>query len=188
MKIHIEPYNPNWKIEFEEIRKVYLRQLEGLQVAIEHVGSTSVSGLSAKPILDIDIIFKERQVLPEISTRLEKLGYFSEGELGIIGRFSFRQENAFTPFVNPPKQWQTHHLYVCLADSLALRNHLLFRDTVTKSEDLIEKYTELKLALTDNREITREEYTKRKTDFIISVLAQAGLDELELKEIKNANS
>ena len=188
MKIHIEPYNPNWKIEFEEIREVYLRQLERLQVAIEHVGSTSVPGLSAKPILDIDIIVKGKQFLPEITARLENLGYISEGELGIRGRFSFKQKNAFTPFVDSPKQWQSHHLYVCLADSLALRNHLLFRDTLKKSEDLIEKYTELKLALTDKREITREEYTKRKTDFIISVLAKAGLDESQLKEITNANS
>jgi hypothetical protein len=74
-----------------------------------------------------------------------------------------------------------------MADSLALRNHLLFKSTLINWKGLVTKYSELKLALTGNQGITIQEYTKKKTDCIISVLFIAGLEEPELIEIKNAN-
>jgi len=186
----IEPYNPNWKTEFENIRQVIETELGDLnpQIEIQHVGSTSISGLFAKPILDIDIIIENKNLLSDIARRLEKIGYKSKGEQGIAGRFAFRQTSGFTPLTATKNKWQSHHLYVCYADSLALKNHILFRDILRKDKDLSEKYSELKKSLTDNLKITREEYTTRKTDFIISVLATAGLNEKELEDITNANT
>ena len=61
----IEPYNPNWKIEFEKINQVIKAQLNGLEIDIQHVGSTAISGLIAKPILDIDIIINNKRLIYE---------------------------------------------------------------------------------------------------------------------------
>jgi len=190
MSKFIQPYNPNWKIEFERIRAVIENELGDLRVHtnIQHVGSTSVPGLFAKPILDIDIIIEDKNLLNKISNLLTKIGYKSIGEQGINGRFAFIQNSEITPITAGKNKWQSHHLYVCYADSLALKNHILFRDLLRKDKNLSEKYSEFKKSLTDNLKITREEYTTGKTDFIISVLARAGFDEKEIEEITKANT
>jgi GrpB-like predicted nucleotidyltransferase (UPF0157 family) len=185
----IEPHNPNWKTEFKNIKQVIAAELNDIipQIDIQHVGSTSIEGLFAKPILDIDIIIVDKTLLNNITSRLEKIGYNSKGEQGIPGRFAYRQKTEYTPMTNNNRKWQSHHLYVCYADSLALKNHILFRDILNNNEELKEEYSELKKSLTENFAITREEYTSRKTDFIVSVLATAGLDEKSLWEITNVN-
>jgi GrpB-like predicted nucleotidyltransferase (UPF0157 family) len=185
----IEPYNPIWKTEFENIKRVISTELNDIipQIDIQHVGSTSVEGLFAKPILDIDIIIVNKTLLNTITLRLEKIGYNAKGEQGIPGRFAFRQKSEYVPLTNNNRKWQSHHLYVCYADSLALKNHILFRDFLNNNEELKEKYSELKKSLTENFAITREEYTSKKTEFIVSVLAMAGLDERSLREITNVN-
>lgn len=187
--VFLEPYNSNWKTEFEYIKQTIETEFSdlGQQMDIQHVGSTSIPGLFAKPVLDIDIIINDKDLLQNITTRLEKIGYKAKGDLGISGRFAFRQTSDFTPLTTTKKKWQSHHLYVCYADSLALKNHLLFRDTLKTNQDLIEKYAELKKSLTKNCRITREEYTTGKTGFIISVLALATLSEEELNDISKAN-
>ncbi|KXK40191.1 MAG: Glutamate-rich protein grpB [Bacteroidetes bacterium OLB9] len=186
----IEPYNPSWKTEFENIKQAIATELYDIipQVDIQHVGSTSIQGLIAKPILDIDLIITDKSLLNIITLRLEKIGYNSIGEQGIPGRFAFKQKSELTPLTTIYRKWQSHHLYVCYADSLALKNHLLFRDFLKSNEEIKEKYSELKLALTDNLAITREEYTSKKTEFIVSVLEMAGLDEESLQQITSVNT
>ena len=186
----IEPYNSNWKTEFENIKQFIETELGDLtmQTDIQHIGSTSIPGLFAKPILDIDIIIRNKALLPTITVRLEKIGYKYKGEQGISGRFAFRQTSDFVPFNVRNNKWQSHHLYVCYSDSLALKNHIIFRDILRNDKDLVERYSELKKSLTDSLKITREEYAIRKTDFIISVLAMAGFTETELEDITNENT
>jgi len=183
----IEPYNPDWKLEFEKINLVLQSALQGLKIDIQHVGSTAVPGLVAKPILDIDIIIDNKGQLDEITSRLENIGYASKGEQGIPGRFAFRQISESTPITIPVRKWQVHHLYVCYSDSLALKNHLLFRDALIRNKDLAAKYDLLKRSLTEESGITKEEYTIRKTGFISSVLASLEFDKDELKEIFKDN-
>lgn len=187
MSKFIEPYNPDWKIEFEKIAGVLKAELNGLKIDIQHIGSTSIPGLFAKPILDIDIIIHQKDLLNDIKIKLERIGYKSKGEQGITGRYAFRQTSDFTPVITSKYKWQPHHLYVCYSDSLALKNHLLFRDALRKDKDLVDKYSQLKKSVTENLDITREEYTTLKTDFIISVLLTLGLEKAELNEIINAN-
>ena len=183
----IEPYNPDWQTEFDKIQKIIQSELSDLKIDIQHVGSTSIPGLFAKPILDIDVIIEEKKLLGEITLRLEKIGYASKGEQGIPGRFAFRQTSEFTPLTFSKKKWQSHHLYVCYSDSLALKNHLLFRDTLRNDSGLAERYSQLKKTLARSSDNSREQYTKKKTDFILSVLETLGLDKTELKEINDAN-
>lgn len=183
----IEPYNPSWKTAFERINKAIKAELNNSEIAVQHVGSTSIPGLTAKPILDIDIILTDKNLLGNVTLKLEKLGYQSMGEQGIAGRFAFRQLSEFVPLTMPKNKWQAHHLYVCYADSLALKNHLLFRQALLNDQNLLESYAQLKETLTADPKITKEEYWKRKTGFIISVLEKMGLSEAELKEINKAN-
>ena len=183
----LEQYNPSWNIEFHEIQKQLLSELGGMPVNIQHVGSTSVPGVLAKPILDIDIIINDRSLLRLISSRLKDLGYEPKGEQGVPGRFAFRQLNEFTPSTTFMKTWQPHHLYVCYADSLALKNHLLFRDALRNDPDLANKYSELKQTILKSPGMSREQYTRKKTDFILSVLALQGIDKAELEIIRSAD-
>ncbi len=183
----IQPYNPNWKTEFEQLTQLLSNELKSFEIDIQHVGSTSINGLCAKPVLDIDIILHNKTMLEQITTILEHIGYVNKGEQGIAGRFAFRQQTAFTPIAATQQLWQRYHLYVCFADSLALKNHLLFRDALFQNQELVEQYSKIKLSLLNEQVITREEYTKRKTAFILSVLQRAGLSEEELTEIAKAN-
>jgi GrpB-like predicted nucleotidyltransferase (UPF0157 family) len=183
----IEPYNPNWKAEFDSLKMALLKTLNGFEIDIQHVGSTAIPNLFAKPILDIDIIIDNKTLLGDITTRLERIGYINKGEQGISGRFAFRQTSERTPQTEDFKKWQEHHLYVCFSDSLALKNHLLFRDALLNSKELAQQYSLLKINLTRENKMTREKYTKQKTDFIISVLTKVGLDKNALNEIINAN-
>jgi GrpB-like predicted nucleotidyltransferase (UPF0157 family) len=183
----IETYNPEWKTEFEKLKLVFEVVLSGLDIEIEHVGSTSVPGMFAKPVLDIDLIIKNEDTLRIISSKLEEIGYQAKGEQGVSGRFAFRQTSGNTPLTARKNTWQSHHLYVCLSESLALKNHLLFRDALRNDKYLVEKYSQLKKTLVEDYRMTREVYTIRKTDFIISVLKSAGLEPGELLQIYNAN-
>jgi GrpB-like predicted nucleotidyltransferase (UPF0157 family) len=79
------------------------------------------------------------------------------------------------------------HLYVCFSNSLALKNHLLFRNALLHDRKLVERYSALKMDLVKEKGMTREEYTKRKTEFIISVLTSLGLEPNDLNEIIKAN-
>ncbi len=91
----IQKYNPEWQRMFHEIRDALMTTLEGLDVAIEHVGSTAIPGLSAKSIIDIDIIFGD-DCFPNLVKRLEEIGYHHNGDQGIRGREAFKRESVQT--------------------------------------------------------------------------------------------
>jgi len=87
-------------------------------IAIEHVGSTAVPGMAAKPVIDMDVVIASRTNLPSIVSRLGSLGYQHRGDLGIADREAFLA----------PRNQPAHHLYLCVENSLALKNHLAVRD------------------------------------------------------------
>ena len=99
----VEDYNPEWKNEFERIKEELLIVLSGKINSIEHVGSTSVEGVAAKPIIDIDVVIEKN--FEEVKKALESIGYIYEGNLGIYGREAFAYENK--------PHLMVHHLYVC---------------------------------------------------------------------------
>jgi GrpB-like predicted nucleotidyltransferase (UPF0157 family) len=101
--ITIEDYDPLWPEKFETLRSRIAQVLNELATAIEHVGSTAVPGLAAKPIIDVDILLRSATDLPIVCTRLGSLGYEHRGDLGVAGREAFR---------TPPGQIP-HHLYTC---------------------------------------------------------------------------
>lgn len=78
--LEIAPYDQQWAEAFQTIKLVISEALKNLVIDIEHVGSTSIQGLGAKPILDIDLVIANDQLLPEVISKLEELGYFHQEE------------------------------------------------------------------------------------------------------------
>lgn len=135
-KVVVVPYNGQWIKEFEKIKSEIVAALSELAVSVEHVGSTSVKGLWAKPVIDIDIVISDRKLLPQVINKLKSIGYQHEGNLGIEGREAFRYDNK--------PELMSHHLYVCPQDSKELRRHLVFRNYLRTHADAVEEYSLVK--------------------------------------------
>jgi GrpB-like predicted nucleotidyltransferase (UPF0157 family) len=156
-------YDPSWPATFQQLRAQVAARLGPLAVAIEHVGSTAVPGLAAKPIIDLDVVIADPTDLPTVIERLRPLGYHHQGDLGVPGREAFT-----TPVGAPP-----HHLYICAADTPALNRHLAFRDTLRANAELAQAYGDLKRDLAAKLGHDRAGYTEAKTRFVEDVLASA---------------
>jgi GrpB-like predicted nucleotidyltransferase (UPF0157 family) len=159
----IVDHDPQWAEVFAQLRSTLAAALGELAVAIEHVGSTAVPGLPAKPIIDIDVVIPSSAHLPEAITRLATLGYIHQGDLGIPGREAFAAPEA-TP---------AHHLYVCSIDCDELHRHRLFRDYLLSHPDAANAYGALKKAAAALHREDRAAYTEAKSEFVAGVLLQA---------------
>ncbi|GGP17080.1 GrpB family protein [Oceanobacillus neutriphilus] len=168
-KIEIVAYCAEWEDTFLELKSVLYQQIGDIVSAIEHVGSTSVKGLAAKPILDIDIIIEGYHVFPEAAARLQELGYFHEGDIGIEKREVFGRRDRFVPWNKNKRNWMEHHLYVCPKESKELARHLAFRDYLRKHPGTADEYAQIKRRLAKTA-ASREAYTIGKTAFIEGVL------------------
>ena len=132
-KVIVLPYDRSWKSAFEEIKKEIEHAVGDLIVGVEHVGSTSVEGMSAKPCIDIDVIIKDYSMFDPVVEQLETIGYIHEGDLGIRGREAFKYSDK--------PHLMTHHLYVCPQDSEELHRHITFRDFLRSHPEAVKKYS-----------------------------------------------
>ena len=156
----VVPSDPAWPAVFESIRERIAALLGDLAVGIEHVGSTAVPGLEAKPIVDLDVVVHRAEDVPEAIRLLATVGYVHLGDLGIFQREAFRA----------PAGQPRHHLYVCPAGSAALRAHLTLRDALRNDPELAAAYGTLKRELAARFTHDRDSYVEGKTPFITSVL------------------
>ena len=165
--IVVVPYDGAWAREFARIRRTVLGALAGVATAVEHVGSTSVPGLWAKPILDIDVAIPSYDRFPEAVRLLDAIGYRHRGDLGIAGREAFAYEGEM--------DFQAQHFYVCPGDSAEMRRHIAFRDYLRAHPDAAEEYGRIK------REGARicpndiDAYIAHKGPFIAGIYRACGL-------------
>ena len=131
----VEKYNPKWVEQFR-VLKEFLEKNTTEYISIEHVGSTSISGMNAKPIIDIDIVVEDATQFQRLKEELSKIGYVHEGDRGIPGREAFDHENVPLNI--------DHHLYVCVKDNAELLRHLKFRDKLRSSPELVNEYNKIK--------------------------------------------
>ena len=136
-RIQVLPYDPQWKENFQTIRQELSLALNGLALRIEHVGSTSVEGLAAKPIIDIDVVISDHMPLETVVAALSTIGYQHEGDLGIPQREAFRYDGKH--------HLQEHHLYVCPESSPELRRHIAFRDYLRSHPEAAAEYGRIKM-------------------------------------------
>ena len=165
--ISVVPYDPSWKDEFERIQNEVLIVLQDTFVAIEHVGSTSVPGLHAKPIIDIDIVI-DGEIFDDVKERLEVIGYFHVGNLGIEGREAFKYENK--------SHLMEHHLYVCDKNSDELKRHIALRDFLRNNENYRIKYSEIKQEMATLFPHDIDGYINGKQPIILEIYKKCGLD------------
>ena len=135
-RVTVVPYDKTWKNAFEEIKNEICVEIGDLILGIEHVGSTSVEGMSAKPCIDIDVIIKDYSVFDEVVRNLGAIGYIHEGNLGIRDREAFK-------YIDKP-HLMPHHLYVCPQNSEELRRHITFRDFLRSNTEAMKKYSLIK--------------------------------------------
>jgi len=171
--IMLEPHNRRWIEEFSDFRDVYAKALGSLMLRIEHVGSTSVPDLLAKPILDIDIVIASYETFPQVVSALEKLGYFHNGNQGISGREAFNVKDEFTPKLSPPRKWMSHHLYVCPEHSRELHRHIAFRDALRKSPLLRREYERWKISIASRVGGDRKLYAEIKEEECRALIEKA---------------
>jgi GrpB-like predicted nucleotidyltransferase (UPF0157 family) len=162
----VTPYNPEWAIWFEEISVPIKKWLGNLIISIEHVGSTSVVGLAAKPIIDIDIII-EKMNWEAVRMKLTEIGYQYEGDLGNPGRESFSTE------IKQKENLPAHHLYVCDQKAPELIRHLKFRDYLRTHPEEVREYGNLKLKLAKQFPEDIDQYMKKKNPLIKRILKKA---------------
>ena len=134
-RVVVEKWNPKWKYEYETIVASLGKDIIYNSIKIEHVGSTSVEGLSAKPVIDLDIVI-EKDKFAIIKELLNKKGYEYEGDLGIEGREAFSYSGK--------EELMTHHLYVCPKNSKELFKHITFRNFLKNNPALAAEYSKVK--------------------------------------------
>jgi GrpB-like predicted nucleotidyltransferase (UPF0157 family) len=185
--IIIEEYNPGWSRTYEQLKLIYQACLQDLILAIEHVGSTSVVGLAAKPILDIDLVVADESAMEKVIIKLTSLGYQHRGNLGIAGREAFRRSSEKTPRSASQRDWIAHHLYACLKGSTPLRNHVLFRDYLRTHPAKVIEYAHLKKQLAALYPTNIDAYVAGKTGFITTCLKETGIGQVEIDLIIGQN-
>ena len=166
-KVIVVPYDGKWKIEFERIKKELLLALDNCIIAIEHVGSTSVEGLAAKPIIDIDIIIKDYNYFEAVKNKLFEIGYEYEGDLGRKDRHAFKYDDK--------PHLMKHHLYVCPEYSEELNRHIKFRDYLRTNPKDRDWYGEIKMLAAKYYPEDIDGYMKAKLPCGHEILRKCGL-------------
>ena len=167
----IETYTSNWIKDFTDIKSEIVNGLHEFDYTIEHVGSTSVPNLDSKPIIDIDIIYSKPFDFEKIKLRLERIGYYHNGNQGIEDRDVFKRNGKLT---NEILDRIKHHLYVCPVNSKALERHILSRNFLRKNDWARLKYQQIKYELAEQANQDRKKYAELKeqnvNDFIDTIL------------------
>ena len=166
-RVVVVPYDQAWKNAFEEIKTEIEAEIGAIIIGIEHVGSTSVEGMSAKPCIDIDVIIKDYSVFDEIVRKLGSIGYIHEGNLGIKDREAFK-------YADKP-HLMTHHLYVCPRDSEELHRHIVFRDFLRKNPEAVKKYSRVKETAAQLFPDSIDQYIEYKSPCIEELYRECGL-------------
>ena len=165
---HIEvlPYDEKWKQAFLDIKAELEPALGSLALSIEHVGSTSVEGLAAKPIIDIDVVVGKGEVEAAIKA-LALIGYNHEGNCGIEGREAFKYSGK--------EHLMNHHLYVCPEDSRELKRHVSFRDYLRSHPQAVREYSLIKEEAARLYPSDIDSYINHKSPVIERIYKELGL-------------
>jgi GrpB-like predicted nucleotidyltransferase (UPF0157 family) len=173
----VEDYDEEWPRRFDDLRLRAWKVVADAALRIEHVGSTSVPGLAAKPIIDITVVVAGRGDVPLTIERLATLGYRHRGNLGIEDREAF----------DHPADLPRHNMYVCPEGTIGLVNQLAVREYLRARPDVARQYGELKKRLAGQFPNDIDSYVFGKTDFILDVLRRSGLTTEQLASIERVN-
>lgn len=171
----LSEYNPDWADQFESIRAILQNKLSGIVFRIEHVGSTSIRDLSAKPKIDIQIVIPKGISLNVIIEKLAELGYRHEGDLGCEGREAFDRKDKTV--YNSTLDNITHNLYASPENNKELERQILFRDYLRINEEGRIAYEKLKQDIAERAGQNVKKYVMIKEtearEFVYAIVEKA---------------
>lgn len=165
-EIRVIPYNEKWAEDYQQIKKLLLNIFGDLVIDIQHFGSTSIEGMSAKPIIDVMIIVNDIQKVDDLNSEMIEAGYKPKGENGMLGRRYF--QHFHEDGVN-----HTQHIHVYEKNNLAIVDQLMFRDYLKVHKGTFEQYQQIKINASKKFRYSPGEYTNAKTDFVNEIIDKA---------------
>lgn len=163
--VKLLPHHKKWKLLFEKEKKLFEKKLGDLVIDIQHIGSTSIPGIPAKPIIDISMGVRVMKDARRLIKPLKELGYELRREFG--------GPNIQILFVKGSESKRTHYLHVMKYNGALWKNDLLFRDYLRKYPVRAKEYAELKRKLVGKHVKDRGTYTKSKAKFILETINKA---------------
>jgi GrpB-like predicted nucleotidyltransferase (UPF0157 family)/GNAT superfamily N-acetyltransferase len=165
-KVEVVPYDPNWPAMFEKEAKLIRQALGDNCIAIHHIGSTSVPGLSAKPVIDILPVVKDILAVDQRTSYMESLGYEAKGENGM----------AFRRFFQKGTSERTHHVHVYEEGDPEVDRYLKFRNWLRSHPEDAKAYASLKASLAQKFPQDILKYCFGKDEFVASIDAKDGFN------------
>lgn len=160
-KVRLEPYSDKWPRLFAREEKALRRKLRPLVEDIQHIGSTAIPGMPAKPIIDVAVRIPNLANLDQVVRAMAEAGYVYKGEYGLAGRHFFTKGNPVT-----------HHAHVVERGSQHWSRWIMFRDHLRKNTAARDAYRNFKDQLARKYATDRDEYTSRKNPFIEKILEE----------------
>lgn len=152
----VVPYQDNWPSLYQQERALLVPLLGDNLIQIDHIGSTSVPELAAKPIIDILIEVKDLSSVDKLTERFQELGYLAKGENGIAGRRYFQKGG----------NQRSHHLHIFKKGDEHLHSHRVFRDYLRQFPTITKQYASLKQQAVVQANNDSLLYSSLKSDFI----------------------
>jgi GrpB-like predicted nucleotidyltransferase (UPF0157 family) len=165
-QVNLTVHQSSWQDQYEKEASLLKKIFQGEMVEIHHIGSTSIPGMPAKPIIDILMAVQDILKIDQYNSIMQKNGYIPKGENGIPGRQFFIKGTD----VN-----HSHHLHIFQAGSAEINRHLLFRDYLIVHPKEADRYAQLKLKLAKEHSLDIDAYQKGKDAFIKAIDKRAAM-------------
>ncbi len=159
--VELAEYNSNWKNEYEKEEKLLKKVLGDRIIEIHHVGSTSIEGLKAKPVIDILVVINSLDEIIEIEKMLKFYNYENRGQQGVLDRYFFAKG---------PEYARSHYIHFVEPNSKTYYNQVYFKKYLIEHPAYIKKYCDLKQELAEKYAGERPKYTAGKNEFITSII------------------
>lgn len=171
--VKLVPHDPQWATLFAAEERLLRSAFGDVILAVEHIGSTAIPGIPAKPIIDINVGVASLEVARAMKPQFGKLGYEHRPYVAGQTKEDLQWQELY---VKGPEENRTHHVHVTVFSSSYWMNDLLFRDYLLRQEERARQYAKLKTELATQHASDRTRYTQGKEEFIRETLAMARND------------
>lgn len=162
--VELAEFDSNWTLEYEKEKELLSKVLGEKAIEIHHVGSTSIKGLKAKPVIDILVVIEDLNKIEEIEDLLKEYDYSNRGHQGVEDRYFFAKG---------PEDSRTHYIHFVEKNNNTYYNLVYFKRYLLDHPESIDEYCELKQDLALKYPEERSKYTAGKNEFITNIIKKA---------------